>query len=422
MMFAQKYFSKSMKNLKLFCIISTLSIYFKGYSQNTAEYYLNQGKINYNIANYDKAILDFTKSLELNTNCFECYYLRGICFGHSKSSTADENKKNAILDFNSALKIDSNCAKCYDQIAWYYSQKEDLKDFRKYIYLELKSINAFDEKNFDCKNIQYIVKMYGDSYTKEYGYTKEWINKSKYVQLKIWDSLITINPLFCFYKARADLKYEIEDYNGALADYMLLYRKSPENNYLVKAISDCYRLTGNYFDAIQYYSKAIEYNQNWNNDVKINSNSKISSQYLFKYRGDCKILLDDYIGGLKDYQLALSENNNFKDNQYCEHFSPLYIYNLLGKSRLLLKDYQNALVDLNKGIELANNGKKYQSFGNANAGIFSDITNDEFAYTYYLIGFAKINLNKKDDACLAWSKSGELGNVDAYKAIQENCK
>ena len=46
MMFTQKYFSKSMKNLKLFCIISTLSIYFKGYSQNTAEYYLNQGKIN----------------------------------------------------------------------------------------------------------------------------------------------------------------------------------------------------------------------------------------------------------------------------------------------------------------------------------------------------------------------------------------
>ena len=40
---------------------------------------------------------------------------------------------------------------------------------------------------------------------------------------------------------------------------------------------------------------------------------------------------------------------------------------------------------------------------------------------YYIRGFIKLELNNLNGACTDFSKAGELGIMDAYDAIKENC-
>lgn len=120
--------------------------------------------------------------------------------------------------------------------------------------------------------------------------------------------------------------------------------------------------------------------------------------------------LDDYRGAVKDYQLAISFHSKTRP------FPRLIIlYNSLARARILLDDYQNALNDLSKALQSENDGVAVISGK-------EDVTDEDLAFTYYLLGFVKINLNNKEGACQAWSKAGELGNADAYEKIKINCK
>ena len=67
-------------------------------SQN-AEFYECRGHIYSYFENYDKAIADYTKSIELNSAKFQTYLYRG------KDFFSNKEYNNALNDFKMALKI-----------------------------------------------------------------------------------------------------------------------------------------------------------------------------------------------------------------------------------------------------------------------------------------------------------------------------
>src|SRR4030042_768531 len=64
-----------------------------------AHYYFEQGIEYYKTGQYDNALSDYNKALEINPNYAEAYYNRGTTYG--KKGQYD----NAISDFNKALEI-----------------------------------------------------------------------------------------------------------------------------------------------------------------------------------------------------------------------------------------------------------------------------------------------------------------------------
>lgn len=131
----------------------------------------------------------------------------------------------------------------------------------------------------------------------------------------------------------------------------------------------------------------------------------------YKIRAVCKGRLGDYIGSIKDCTegINIENSNSYKinKNKYPAYHSFSFekyvgydLYYIRGTSYLMLQEYIQALNDLNTAVLNSPNNSK----------------------VYYMRAFAKLNLNKKKEACLDFSKSGELGNKEAYEEIKKHCR
>ncbi len=116
----------------------------------------------------------------------------------------------------------------------------------------------------------------------------------------------------------------------------------------------------------------------------------IRPSVAYNLRASSKMQLEDYRGAVSDFTESSKYNSEKDDYQ-------LYLW--MGYCKMNLNNFSGAKIDLNKAISISKNVAK----------------------AYYYRGFCNINLNLKENACRDWSKAGELGYEQAYKAIQENC-
>lgn len=318
------------------------------------------------------------------------------------------NYDKAISYYTKAIHFDSDCHRCYSHIASCKSALKDYNAARQNYYLALKALKPITEQDFIDQGAY--IEWLGLTYSLEYDFNEFGRKKSKDMELEIWDSLITINPLPRYYNNRAEIKlHYLEDYEGALEDFMVMYENDNNpNSHLLWDMAVCYSSLGNDIQAIQFYNKVIEIRPAEYRNIP--SSSDLDK--IYKNRADCKTKLEDYRGAIDDYKTAIAFHPKpERDVVYFNYQGIVPIYNSLAYARLSLNDYQSALTDLNKCLSLvALNGKEQGA-------------DEDLGYTYYLLGVAKINLNDKEGACRAWSKSGELGgSATAYDAIKENCK
>ena len=82
-----------MKKLLFLMILTIL------FSCDTAEDYHNQALSNCKLGNYNEAINDFNKAIDLNPNNANTFYLRG------HTATLLRNYNEAIDDFNKAIEL-----------------------------------------------------------------------------------------------------------------------------------------------------------------------------------------------------------------------------------------------------------------------------------------------------------------------------
>jgi tetratricopeptide (TPR) repeat protein len=105
--------------LVLFCLLSCASTQQEKTGSRDAEFYNNRGIAYDKEGQYDQAILDYNKALEINPRYAEAYNNRGVIY--RKKGQFDR----ALLDYNRALKINPRFAESYYGRGFcYYSQKQ----------------------------------------------------------------------------------------------------------------------------------------------------------------------------------------------------------------------------------------------------------------------------------------------------------
>ncbi|BBM88035.1 tetratricopeptide repeat protein [Candidatus Uabimicrobium amorphum] len=132
----------------------------------TAESYNKRGVCHYNKGDYDTAIADFTKAIEVQGDFANAYDNRGACY-HKQ-----ELYEQAIADCNKALQLNPNYANAYYNLACNYCMQKDKakaleclenaleNGFKDFDHLELDDDLNFIREDQEFKNLM-------DSYEKE---------------------------------------------------------------------------------------------------------------------------------------------------------------------------------------------------------------------------------------------------------------
>jgi len=199
---------------------------------------------------------------------------------------------------------------------------------------------------------------------------------------------------------------------------------------------------GKYKDAIDYYSQFIK------------THPYHSNAYL--NRGHAKAELGDFIGAIEDFNKSLEINprdagaytkrgsvkcdlNDYygaiKDLNTAIEIDPLFSTAFLNRAyaKYKLSDYRGSIKDCNEVINInPNDYKAYFNRGTSKnkledyRGAIQDFNiaiglNPFDERVYFNRGISKFELGDTYGACLDWSKSGELGNYDAYEVINDYC-
>ena len=106
---------------------------------------VNRGNIyNDRLRDYEKAIDDYNKTIELNPKFSWPYLNRAIAYGRLK------RWEEAIVDYGRAIELDANYADAYNGRAWSYCQigkfEEALLDANKALKLKPNEANFFDTR------------------------------------------------------------------------------------------------------------------------------------------------------------------------------------------------------------------------------------------------------------------------------------
>jgi tetratricopeptide (TPR) repeat protein len=113
----------------------------------------------------------------------------------------------------------------------------------------------------------------------------------------------------------------------------------------------------------------------------------------YEGKAECKAKLKDHYGAIEDYLRAINLTN---EKEYSEYHALL---GSLAGCYYVLGNFDLALANINRAIYLNKENSKY----------------------YLIRGLIKVELKKVKEACLDFSKAGELGNPQAFVEIKENC-
>ena len=374
-----------------------------------------RARANANSNEHNEAIKDINRVIELDStynydgNPLGMYYIRGI-YKYSNKDFEGFDK-----DINHYVKYNTNPSKALSKIAQtfvhrkeystaidYFTKSIDLLpetlvdsleqrvvylgraissymqknesgssvDFNKYIE---KSQNKA-EANFNIAEVFLDDGMYSSSDPSFFFLDVKNLNKAIFYFTKS----IELDPNnSSYYERRASAKEELKDYSGAIADYSKAIELEPDAYSYDKRASAKEELE-DYSGAITDYSKAIELKPDASN---------------FSGRASAKFSLLDYRGAIVDYSKAIE-----LDSKQFFSLSNYYYFDR-GNAKFNIGDYKGAIADYSKVILLdPKNGGAYLWRGNAK----------------------KMTKDKKG-ACKDFSKAGELGEDEAYEAINENC-
>jgi len=156
----KSFLSEVMKNRvdKSLRIISLIVFLFL-FSCSSEYYYLRRGIFNFNKGQYDEAISDFTRTLEINPKLGNVYYNRGTAYW------AKGEYDNAISDFNKALGINPRDPDAYMSRGGVYIKKgqpdQAIADFNKVLEINPNFGMAY----YDRGRVYYLKGEYNKSWS-----------------------------------------------------------------------------------------------------------------------------------------------------------------------------------------------------------------------------------------------------------------
>lgn len=274
----------------------------------------------------------------------------------------------------------------------------------------------------------------GQSQTSGYYYNLITFKQNNEEAFVNFDKAIKLDTSGCafLYQKRALLKFNLEDYSGAIADLDLslslkdncqfLFSDEKEGSAVLGETSNSHSFTYSFRGSLKYLLEDfIGSIADCNQAIKLDSKNSSA----FTNRGDAKMKLGDLRGAILDYSEAIElEKNN------APHY---YSFYQRAHAKDKLGDFRGAIFDYSKALAISpNNANGYYYRANVKSklqdyvGAIDDYTKaikikPKDADFYANRGLTKLQLNQKNDGCLDLSKAGELGDENAYELIRKFC-
>ena len=239
-----------------------------GINDKFAKAYSFRAYLQIEAGNYQAAIADCNKALELNKDAdlSLTYFYRGNAY------KALENYLAAITDYTQALQLDPNFANAYNNRA---TSRASLGDIQGSIADFTQAIQIDPQDAITYYNRGILLKKYGN----------------KQGAIADFSSVIGINPNFQdAYENRGILRFELEDYEGTIEDLTrAIYLKSNSSKvYGVRGFAR-YEL-GDNDGAIEDFTQALRLNP--------------TEAYIYYSRGITRANMGDILGSRSDFQKA----------------------------------------------------------------------------------------------------------------------
>ncbi len=228
-----------------------------------ARAYNKRGLAYVSTRNYEQAIIDYTKAIELDPHYAEAYNNR------STAHLVMGNYGQTVVDCNRALELAPEFVATYVNRGIAYTGLRDydraLADYDKALELTPGNIYAFYNR--------------GNTYLWMSKYQEAVANYSQTIALK--------RDFVPAYANRGVAHSELKEYELALADFSEAIDLNPDYVYAYYNRANAYREIGNYQRAIADYSKVIELNP--------------EHRYAYESRGDCYAAIGDDDRASDDY-------------------------------------------------------------------------------------------------------------------------
>ncbi len=336
--------------------------------------------------NFDKALNDYNKAIEIQPNDSNIYYLK---------ATALENYKHyneAIIAHSKAIEISPRNSHYYISRgqSFEYDIKNYLKaldDYNKAVELEPENIKGlfnrahlyqdkleeYDKAFSDYSKILEIDPKYSDAYRNLAILIKNKFKNDKKA-LDFFNKSVELNPNdFEVFANRGDFfQYNLKDFERALSDYNKAIELAPNK-------AECHTFRGQLYEIhLKKYDKALE---DYNKAIELEPKETtwlFRRAIAFKLMGQYDNALSDYIKILEinpeDSTVFVNMGNLYRlQNEFKKalEFQDKYIkvspndpvgYLNRGFTNYNLRNYDKVLIDYNKAIEIDSMNAGYFSY------------------------------------------------------------
>jgi len=311
-------------------------------SPEDATAYVDRGIAYFGLGHYEAAIKDHTTAIKLNPVHVAAYTSRGNAYARLEQYEA------AIREYTTAIELSPEYATAYVDRGITYSElghyEAAIKDHTTAI--ELSPENA------------YAYQFRGDAYARLEQYEEAIQDYTTAIELSPEDADA--------YTSRGDTYDDLEHYEEAIHDYSKAIELNPKDKFAYRLRGVVYNRLGLHEEAIRDLDKAIELNPEY--------------AAAYRYRGNAYDGLEQYEEAISDYtkSIKLSPKN-------------ARAYLSRGIVYAKLEQYEEALKDLDKAIEL----------------------NPENADAYRYRGNAYVDLEQYEEAICDYTKAIELNPENA---------
>lgn len=329
-------------------------IYFdKALEQKPTNYTILENKAlsNQMLENYYEAIAGYLKSIDSGNETAMVHNRLGVC----KVNLGDY--QNSIQDFKKSIEIDKSFLQGYENLLFVYEEIEEFDTGLDLIddLIELDIDSSAYYKQGDFRLYVNMNEEAVESFSKsiENGYATDE----------------TYNYLGVSY-------HRIENFEGALKNYLKAYEEDNTNYYYTKNVADAYVDLEDYSNAIQFYESALTFDE-------------IDNKEYLLYSYATALKRNDWPDpALKAINEAIEINNADAD-----------LYDLKGFILYDLELYNDAVDAFTRSL-----------------GLYPDDPS-----IYYWRAISNENRNNRHSACLDFQKAAELGHDDAKVKLKEYC-
>jgi len=240
--------------------------------------YHSRGAIYLGMGEYDKAIDEYSKALELDSTYIQAYYDRGLAYAHR------QRHEQAIADFSEVIALNPQHADAHYNRGLIYARQnafaQALADYDQALDLHPTNALIYNSRgnvHYNSKDYARAIEDYDQAIQHDAAYADAYLNRGL---------------------AHAAL----EEYQRAIADYNQALALNPESAIAYNYRGQAYNRLQQYARALEDYSQAIEHDPNF--------------AVAYNNRGLVHVRLGNHTQAIADYRQAVIANPQYATAYY----------------------------------------------------------------------------------------------------------